>query len=116
MKIVHRAELCGAERRQRIPLQLQHDSYRVHVILHSRERPRSSPLSHYPIAGDSRRIGVERSGQVFLLVSKSVGKLIFYSTICLLHFVLWAQYMLIHTCIADVPYNFYSSYLLQYVG
>jgi hypothetical protein len=25
-------------------------------------------LSHHPVAGDSRRIGVERSGQVFLLV------------------------------------------------
>jgi hypothetical protein len=45
-KIVHRAELCGTERRRRIPLRLlrlHHDSRRVHVILHSRQCPRNSP-------------------------------------------------------------------------
>jgi hypothetical protein len=45
-KIVHRAELCGTERRRRIPLwllRLHHDFHRVHVILYSRQRPRSSP-------------------------------------------------------------------------
>jgi hypothetical protein len=42
-KIIHRAELCDTKRRWRIPLRLHHDSCRVHVILHSRQRPRSSP-------------------------------------------------------------------------
>jgi hypothetical protein len=45
-KIVHRAELCSTERRRRIPLRLlrlHHDTRCVHVILHSRQSPRSSP-------------------------------------------------------------------------
>jgi hypothetical protein len=44
-KIVHRAELCGTERWWRIRrlLWLQHDFRRIHIILHSQQRPRSSP-------------------------------------------------------------------------
>jgi hypothetical protein len=45
-KIIHRAELYGTEWRRQIPLRflwLQHDSRRVHIILHSRQRLRSSP-------------------------------------------------------------------------
>jgi hypothetical protein len=45
-KIVHKAELCGIEWRRRILLwllRLHHDSRRIHVILHSRQHPHSSP-------------------------------------------------------------------------
>jgi hypothetical protein len=70
-KIIHRGELCGTERRRRIPLRLlrlHHDSHRVHVILHSQKRPRSSPQVTTQSQGTASRTGVERSGQVFLLV------------------------------------------------
>jgi hypothetical protein len=67
-KIIHRGELCGTERRRRIPLRLlwlHHDSHRVHVILHSQKRPRSSPRVTTQSQGTASRTGVERSGQVF---------------------------------------------------
>jgi hypothetical protein len=70
-KIIHRGELCGTEWRRWIPLQLlrlHHDSRRVHVILHNQKRPRSSPWVTTQLQGTTSRIGVERSGQVFLLV------------------------------------------------
>jgi hypothetical protein len=71
-KIIHRDELCGTERRQRIPLRLlrlHHDSRCVYVILHSQKRPRSSPRVTTQSQGTVSRTGVERSGQVFLLVN-----------------------------------------------
>jgi hypothetical protein len=71
-KIIHRCELCGTERRQRIMLrllQLHHDSRRVHVILHSQKRPHSSPRVTTQLQGTASRTRVERSGQVFLLVN-----------------------------------------------
>jgi hypothetical protein len=70
-KIIHRGELCGTERRQRIPLrllQLHHDSRRVHVILHSQKCPRSSPRVTTQSQGTAYHTRVERSGQVFLLM------------------------------------------------
>jgi hypothetical protein len=70
-KIIHRGELCGTERRRRIPLrllQLHHDSRRVHVILHNQKCPRSSPRVTTQSQGTASCTGVERSGQVFLLV------------------------------------------------
>jgi hypothetical protein len=62
-KIVHRAELCGTERPRRIPLRLKHDSPYVHVILHSRQRPRSSPESPPSRRGQpSHRSWAQRTG------------------------------------------------------
>jgi hypothetical protein len=79
-KIIHRGELCGTERRRRIPLRLlrlHHDSRRVHVILHSQKRPRSSPWVTTQSQGTASRTRVERSGQVFLLVRGLVAKAYF---------------------------------------